>query len=82
MIIRQNILDLKVIRHVYTVYYFITYLFLGRIIQKRWRSIRDSFMKAYKKMNKNQSKKSAAKRKRYVYFDQMMFIIPSIEKRK
>ncbi|XP_069702671.1 uncharacterized protein [Periplaneta americana] len=51
----------------------------AKIVQTRWRSIRDSFMKAYKEAEKSRS--GAPRKKKYVFFNQLSFLVPSLKRR-
>ncbi|XP_069702672.1 uncharacterized protein [Periplaneta americana] len=52
---------------------------VAKIVQTRWRSIRDSFMKAYKEAEKSRS--GAPRKKKYVFFNQLSFLVPSLKRR-
>ncbi|XP_037961115.1 transcription factor Adf-1-like isoform X2 [Teleopsis dalmanni] len=46
--------------------------------RRRWRSLRDAFSKHYKFMSKTTS--GASKRKKWIFYDQMSFIAPFLDK--
>ncbi|KAJ1522956.1 hypothetical protein ONE63_002093 [Megalurothrips usitatus] len=48
-------------------------------LQKRWKSLRDSFMKELKLQREMQRTGQTANRKKYVFFDQMTFLMPCLE---
>lgn len=50
-------------------------------LQKRWKSLRDSFMKELKLQREIQRTGQVANRKKYVFFDQMTFLMPCLEAR-
>ncbi|XP_034233097.1 uncharacterized protein LOC117640602 [Thrips palmi] len=50
-------------------------------LQKRWKSLRDSFMKELKLQREIQRTGQIANRKKYVFFDQMTFLMPCLEAR-
>lgn len=50
-------------------------------LQKRWKSLRDSFMKELKLQREMQRTGQTANRKKYVFFDQMTFLMPCLEAR-
>ncbi|XP_051171497.1 uncharacterized protein LOC127288217 isoform X2 [Leptopilina boulardi] len=52
-------------------------------LRGKWRNIRDYFMKELKVQNlKNLAGSAGRKRKRYTYFDQLQFLMPSIENKQ
>jgi len=47
--------------------------------QKRWRSLRDAFTKHFK-FNIKTDQEETVKRKKWIFYDQMMFLAPFLER--
>nr|CAD7441566.1 unnamed protein product [Timema bartmani] len=54
----------------------------GREIQQRWRNLRTCFKRELNEQKKGKSGQAATKRRKYVYFDQLLFLLPTIEDRE
>lgn len=55
---------------------------LGKELQTKWKSLRDQFMKA-RKLEKNiRSGASAGKKKKYIYYDHLQFLVNYTESRE
>ncbi|CAH2215959.1 jg26460, partial [Pararge aegeria aegeria] len=50
-------------------------------IQKKWKNMRDSFAKELA-MQRGKSGQGAIKKKKYVHFDSLLFLVPSLQKRE
>ncbi|XP_048505621.1 uncharacterized protein LOC105684590 isoform X2 [Athalia rosae] len=48
-------------------------------LRGKWRNIRDYFMKELKLQRSQKSGPAARKRKKYIYFDQLYFLLPTVE---
>lgn len=46
---------------------------------KKWKALRDNFMKEQRLLKKTESGVPAAKKKKYVYFDQLLFLLPYVK---
>ncbi|KAJ8981796.1 hypothetical protein NQ317_006876 [Molorchus minor] len=56
---------------------------LVREIQVKWKSLRDNFTRILRKEKEDeQSGQSTGKKKRYIYYDQLMFLLPHTSFRK
>ncbi|KAK9685846.1 Alcohol dehydrogenase transcription factor Myb/SANT-like [Popillia japonica] len=55
---------------------------IGRELQTKWKSLRDQFIKARKLERDIKSGASAGKKKKYIYYDQLQFLIHSDESRE
>ncbi|CAH1634690.1 unnamed protein product [Spodoptera littoralis] len=53
----------------------------GHRVQKRWKNMRDSFAKELT-MQRRKSGHGAIKKRKYVHFDSMMFLVPSLRKKE
>lgn len=52
-------------------------------VQNKWRSIRDSFVKDYRRFKKSEMNGTKPpKRKKYIYYSRLTFLIDTLEKRK
>lgn len=51
-------------------------------LQKKWKSLRDSFNRELKILKKVETGKGASKRKKYIYFDQLLFLEPLAQQRQ
>jgi len=49
----------------------------GNEIQRKWRNIRDNFRKELQLQKKATSGQGARKRRKYIYFDQILFLLPA-----
>ncbi|XP_067000661.2 uncharacterized protein [Anabrus simplex] len=54
----------------------------GRDIQTRWKSLRDNFIRELKIQRKISSGQPVPKRRKYIYFDQLLFLKPSFDYRR
>lgn len=52
------------------------FLFTGKEVQKKWSSLRDSFRRELSQQKKTPSGSAAKKRRKYIYFDQLLFLVP------
>lgn len=46
---------------------------------KKWKAIRDAFVKDHRKVTSVQTGQKASKQKRYVFYDQLQFLIPHVK---
>ncbi|XP_028043192.1 uncharacterized protein LOC114252765 [Bombyx mandarina] len=53
----------------------------GSTIQKKWKNMRDSFSKELA-IQRGKSGQGAIKKKKYVHFDSLLFLVPSLQKRE
>jgi hypothetical protein len=53
----------------------------GNEIQRKLRNIRDNFRKELQLQKKVASGQGARKRRKYVYFDQLLFLLPIMQQR-
>lgn len=56
--------------------------FSGREIQQRWANLRSCFAREMREQKKGTSGQAAQKRRKYVYFDQLLFLLPTVEERE
>lgn len=56
-------------------------MFTGKEIQNRWRNLRTCFRRELKKQKHGKSGQAATKRRKYVFFDQLLFLLPTLEDR-
>lgn len=54
---------------------------LGDEIQKKWKNIRDYFRKQVQMNEKEKTIHYSRKRRKYIYFDQLLFLLPTIQGR-
>ncbi|XP_023706828.1 uncharacterized protein LOC111864070 [Cryptotermes secundus] len=54
----------------------------GAIIQKRWSNLRTCFSRELKSQKQTKSGQGAVTRRKYIYFDRLLFLIPDIEQRR
>ncbi|XP_063366319.1 uncharacterized protein LOC134654778 [Cydia amplana] len=54
----------------------------GNTIQKKWKNMKDSFAKELAAQEGKSGQAAPAKKKKYVHFDSMLFLIPSMKKRE
>ncbi|XP_035828377.1 uncharacterized protein LOC118478591 [Aplysia californica] len=54
---------------------------LGREIQQRWTNLRRCFLWELREQKKSRSEQAAKRRRKYIYFDQLLFLLPTIEQR-
>lgn len=64
-----------------TLYYYISIFVTGSTIQKKWKNMRDSFSKELA-IQRGKSGQGAIKKKKYVHFDSLLFLVPSLQKRE
>ncbi|GLV42540.1 uncharacterized protein CBL_03278 [Carabus blaptoides fortunei] len=50
-------------------------------VQRKWRNIRDHFRRELNMQKKTRSKIGQRKRRKYLYFDQLLFLLPTLQKR-
>ncbi|XP_045460138.1 uncharacterized protein LOC123670663, partial [Harmonia axyridis] len=55
--------------------------FLGRDVQKKWANLRNCFRRELNAQKNTKSGQAANKRRRYVYFEQLLFLLPCMENR-
>jgi hypothetical protein len=53
----------------------------GNEIQRNWRNIRDNFRKELQLQKKVTSGQDARKSRKYIYFDQLLFLLPMMQQR-
>ena len=53
----------------------------GQELQKRWKNIKDCFRKELNAQRKQPSGSGQRKRRKYIYFDQLLFVLPILEQR-
>ncbi|KAF9415541.1 hypothetical protein HW555_006860 [Spodoptera exigua] len=53
----------------------------GNTIQKRWKNLRDSFAKELA-MQRRKSGQGVIKKRKYIHFDSMMFLVPSLRQKE
>lgn len=56
-------------------------LITGKQLQNRWRNLRTCFKRELSKQKYGKSGQVATKRRKYVFFDQLLFLLPIIENR-
>jgi len=54
---------------------------LGRDVQQRWKNIRACFSRELRSQKNTKSGQAAQKRRKYIYFDKLLFLLPSMEMR-
>ncbi|XP_064087404.1 uncharacterized protein LOC135202078 [Macrobrachium nipponense] len=54
----------------------------GKELMKKWKTLRDNFVRDYRIQSETKSGEPASKKKRYIYFDQLLFLIPIISEGK
>ena len=59
-----------------------SYLSPGKELMKKWKTLRDNFVRDYRLQSQTKSGEPASKKKRYIYFDQLLFLIPTITEGK
>jgi hypothetical protein len=55
---------------------------VGKEIQARWRNLRTCFKRELDAQKNVTSGKGSKKRRKYMYFDQMLFLLPHLEDRE
>ncbi|XP_047518993.1 uncharacterized protein LOC125058899 [Pieris napi] len=58
------------------------YLFIFSILQKRWKNLRACFSRELREQKCTKSGQAATKRRKYKHFDQLLFLIPSMDTRE
>lgn len=58
------------------------FIFTGKEVQKRWKSLRDCFRREVAIQKKTPSGSGFNKRRKYMYFDQLQFLTPTLEQRQ
>lgn len=53
----------------------------GKLIQRRWKSLKEGFRKEMQ-LQKGKSGDGASKRRKYLYFDQLLFLTSTLQKRE
>lgn len=56
--------------------------FSGREVQKKWANLRTCFRRELNAQKNTKSGQAATKRRKYVYFEQLLFLLPCIENRQ
>ncbi|XP_011497804.1 PREDICTED: uncharacterized protein LOC105362149, partial [Ceratosolen solmsi marchali] len=51
-------------------------------LRSKWRNIRDYFMKELKLQRMRKGSAAGRKRKKYMYFDQLLFLVPNVESKQ
>lgn len=54
---------------------------LGTVINKRWQNLRTCFARELKAQQSTKSGQAATKRRKYVYFERLLFLLPDTEQR-
>jgi hypothetical protein len=54
----------------------------GNEIQNKWRNIRDNFRRELQLQKKGASGQGARKRRKYIYFDRLLFLLPTLQDRE
>lgn len=54
----------------------------GKEIQQRWINLRHCFMRELREQRKSTSGQAAKKRRKYIYFEQLLFLLPTLEEGK
>lgn len=55
---------------------------IGKDVQKKWRSLRDSFKKELNLQKNTKSGQGKSNRRKYIYFEQLLFLEPTLEGRQ
>lgn len=55
--------------------------FTGKELQNRWRNLKTCFKREISKQKYGKSGQAATKRRKYVYFDRLLFLLPTIDDR-
>jgi hypothetical protein len=53
-------------------------LISGKELMKKWKAVRDNFVKDLRQQRNMTTGQPALKKKRYVYFDQLQFLLPIV----
>lgn len=56
-------------------------LFLGKVVQKRWKNIRACFSRELREQKSTKSGQADKKRRTYRYYEKLLFLLPSMETR-
>ncbi|GFN99242.1 calmodulin [Plakobranchus ocellatus] len=51
-------------------------------VQQRWANLRHSFLRELREQKKSKSGQAAKKRRKYMYFDELLFLLPTVEQRE
>ncbi|KDR08446.1 hypothetical protein L798_01970 [Zootermopsis nevadensis] len=51
----------------------------GRDIQKKWQNLRSCFSRELRAQEQTKSGQSASKRRKYIYFEKLLFLLPTTE---
>lgn len=51
----------------------------GKELVKKWKALRDNFVRDHKLVTVTETGKAASKRKRYVFYDQLQFLLPYVK---
>ncbi|CAH4034458.1 unnamed protein product [Pieris brassicae] len=54
----------------------------GKLVQKRWKNLRACFLRELREQKCTKSDQAATKRRKYNHFDQLLFLIPSLDTRE
>ncbi|CAG4932084.1 unnamed protein product [Parnassius apollo] len=54
----------------------------GNSIQKKWKNMKDCFVKELAAQQGKSGQAASSKKKKYIHFDSMLFLIPSMQKRE
>ena len=49
---------------------------------KKWKTLRDNFVTYYRKQSQTKSEEPASKKKHYIYFGQLQFLLPVVSEGK
>lgn len=55
--------------------------FSGRDVQRKWKNIRDCFRKEINHQKRWKAGQGKRKRRKYIFYDQLLFLLPTIEER-
>lgn len=55
-----------------------TWVITGKEMMKKWKALRDNFLRDHKKQRDTKSGQPAIKKKRYVFYEQLQFLIPYV----
>jgi len=51
-------------------------------VQKKWNSLRNCFARELRLQKETKSGQGAKKRRKYIYFEKLLFLLPSVENRE
>lgn len=47
---------------------------------KKWKAVRDSFVREHRLVTKNETGAPAKKKKKYVFYEQLLFLVPHVRR--